>query len=71
MEQISTIYKIGEYGYVSGVYGQVSERAIMEEMIQNGPVVLSLDVDYSFMIYKSGVYSKTPPGWMTKGEPRP
>lgn len=43
----------------------------MEEMIKNGPVVLSLDVDYSFMIYKSGVYTKPPPGWMAKGEARP
>lgn len=65
------MFKVGEYGYVNGVYGQVSQRAIMEEIIKHGPICLSLDVDYSFMIYKSGVYSRLPPQWIAKGEPRP
>lgn len=33
--------------------------------------MLSLDVDYPFMIYKSGIYSKAPANWLAKGEARP
>ena len=43
----------------------------MEEIMKNGPVVLSLDVDYPFMIYKSGIYSGQTADWVKKGEKRP
>lgn len=43
----------------------------MQEIIRNGPVVVSLDVDYPFMIYKGGIFSKAPAGWVGKGEARP
>ena len=43
----------------------------MSEIIKNGPIVLSLDVDYPFMIYKSGIFTKTPPDWILKSEKRP
>lgn len=43
----------------------------MEEIIKNGPVVLSLDVDYPFMIYKKGIYTKTPPQWIQMDHQRP
>jgi cathepsin C len=44
----------------------------MEEVYKNGPVVVSFEPDYNFMMYKSGIYhsidSKT---WINKGLPKP
>lgn len=55
--------KVGEYGQVGGVMGRATERDIMQEIARNGPVVMSMAVDYPFMLYKGGVYSPPPGQW--------
>ena len=44
----------------------------MEELKKNGPIVVSFEPDYNFMMYKSGIYhtidEKT---WILKGFPKP
>ncbi len=61
-----------DYKYVGGSYGQCSEKKMMEELYNNGPIVVSFEPDYNFMLYKSGIYhSITPDTWMVKGLPKP
>jgi cathepsin C len=64
-------FGISEYGYVGGAYGNCTERKIMEEVYKNGPIVLSLEPDYSFMFYKSGVYQSPTNSWITNKTKRP
>jgi len=52
------VYKIKDYWYIGGSYGECDERKIMEEIMKNGPVVLSFEPDYTFMLYKTGIYHK-------------
>lgn len=66
------IVKIKDYWYIGGSYGSCNERKIMEEIRKNGPVVLSFEPDYTFMLYKAGIYEKPGEGtWMKKGEKKP
>ena len=51
------VYKIKDYWYIGGSYGECDERKIMEEIMKNGPVVLSFEPDYTFMLYKPGINS--------------
>ena len=65
-------YKIKDYWYIGGSYGECDERKIMEEIMKNGPLVLSFEPDYTFMLYKKGIYHK--PGkssWMSQDEQKP
>jgi len=42
--------------YVGGYYGGSEEHLIKEELMANGPVVMSFEPREDFMYYKSGVY---------------
>lgn len=64
-------FGVSEYGYVGGAYGNCSEKNIMEEVYKNGPIVLSLEPDYSFMFYKSGVYQSPLNSWIVNKTPKP
>jgi cathepsin C len=45
---------------------------MMEELYKNGPIVVSFEPDYNFMMYKSGVYhSFEDSTWIEKGLPKP
>ena len=50
------VYRLNNYKYLGGSYGQCSEKAIMEEVFKYGPIVVSFEPDYNLMLYKSGVY---------------
>lgn len=66
------MFKIKDYWYIGGSYGECNERRIMMEIMKNGPVVLSFEPDYTFMLYKKGIYHK--PGlknWMNQNEQKP
>lgn len=44
----------------------------MKELYENGPLVVSFEPDYNFMMYKSGIYhSIDEKTWMTNGVPKP
>lgn len=64
-------FRITDYGYVGGSYGKCDEKSIMEEVYKNGPIVLSLEPDYSFMWYKSGVYRSPSNSWITNKTKKP
>ena len=64
-------FTISNFGYVGGSYGKCDEKQIMKELYSNGPIVLSLEPDYSFMFYKSGVYQSPITSWITRKTKRP
>lgn len=64
-------FGISNFGYVGGSYGKCDEKQIMKEVYSNGPIVLSLEPDYSFMFYKSGVYQSPITSWITQKTKRP
>lgn len=44
----------------------------MSELMQNGPIVVSFEPDYNFMMYKSGIYhSIDEKTWISKRLPKP
>ena len=72
LKSLPYIYKTSEYNYVGGSYGQCSQKKMMEEVYKNGPVVVSFEPDYNFMMYKSGIYHAFDANtWIEKGLPRP
>jgi len=45
---------------------------MMKELYDNGPIVVSFEPDYNFMLYKSGVYhSLTSDSWIKGGFSKP
>ena len=45
----------------------------MEELHTNGPIVVSFEPDYNFMMYKKGIYHAIEDDntWIGKGLPKP
>jgi cathepsin C len=65
------VYKTTDYKYIGGTYGECSQKKMMEEL-KNGPIVVSFEPDYNFMMYKSGIYHAFDLNtWITKGLPKP
>lgn len=65
-------YKATNYKYIGGSYGRCSQKKMMEEVYKNGPIVVSFEPDYHFMLYKSGVYHSFDQNtWIDKGLPKP
>ena len=63
--------KVANNRYVGGSYGRCSEDKILREVYDNGPIVVSLEPDYSFMFYKSGIYMSPNKNWFVKELPKP
>jgi cathepsin C len=58
--------------FLGGGYGKSSEKAIMQELMQNGPVVVSFEPGYDFMYYQEGVYHSIDASeWIKEGENEP
>lgn len=49
-------YKAANHRYVGGFYGHGSEQAIMQELVENGPLVVSFEPAEDFMYYSDGIY---------------
>jgi len=49
-------YRANNYRYVGSFYGNTSTQAIMEELYENGPMVVSFEPAEDFMYYSDGVY---------------
>ena len=72
MRSLPYIYKVVDYRYLGGSYGECSEKKMMEEIFRKGPFVVSFVPDYNFMLYKSGIYHAIrEEGWISKGLPKP
>lgn len=65
------IYRMSDYGYVGGSYGNCNERAMMLELMQNGPFVVSFNPTTEFMYYSGGVFQSTPQLWEQEGLAKP
>ena len=63
--------KVANNRYVGGSYGKCSEEKILREVYDNGPIVISLEPDYSFMFYKSGIYMSPNNNWFINNLPKP
>jgi cathepsin C len=66
-----TSYKVKNFGYLGGSYGKCSEELLMRELQKNGPVVVSFEPDYHFMMYKKGIYKSLQSNWMSKNLQKP
>lgn len=54
---MSKIVKVKDYYYVGGgFYGSSNEQNMMKEIKDNGPIVVSISPEYTFMFYKNGVF---------------
>eukprot|EP00928_Gymnodinium_smaydae_P089648 TRINITY_DN73577_c0_g1_i1.p1 TRINITY_DN73577_c0_g1~~TRINITY_DN73577_c0_g1_i1.p1 ORF type:complete len:580 (+),score=98.65 TRINITY_DN73577_c0_g1_i1:99-1838(+) len=53
-------YRAVNHHYVGGYYGGSSESSIRQELVKNGPMVISFEPKEDFMYYKSGVYRSGP-----------
>lgn len=66
------IYRAKNYRYIGGSYGKCSQKSMMKELYENGPIVVSFEPDYNFMMYKKGIYhSIDEKTWINNGVPRP
>jgi cathepsin C len=71
-ETTITKYKVSDYSYLGGSYGKCTEQLMMEELRKNGPFVVSIEPDYSFMFYKSGIYHAIDEtSWIRQGLSKP
>jgi cathepsin C len=41
---------------MGGSYGKTTEREMMEEIMNNGPIVVSFEPGMDFMYYNEGIY---------------
>eukprot|EP00299_Pterocystis_sp_00344_P014617 c7250_g1_i1.p1 GENE.c7250_g1_i1~~c7250_g1_i1.p1 ORF type:complete len:697 (+),score=151.41 c7250_g1_i1:54-2093(+) len=48
-----------DYYYVGGFYGGCSEAAMVQELYENGPFVVSFNAGSDFMFYSGGVYTSS------------
>ncbi len=63
--------RVANNRYVGGSYGKCSEENMLREVYQNGPIVISLEPDHSFMFYKSGIYESAKKNWLVNNLPKP
>jgi len=44
---------------------------MMIEMMNNGPIAVSFEPKYDFMMYKSGIYHSVNNNWLNRNEKKP
>lgn len=49
-------YGVKDAKFIGGSYGKSNERAMMEEIFKNGPIVVSFEPSFEFVYYLSGVF---------------
>jgi cathepsin C len=62
---------VSDYYYTGGAYGESNESNIMKEVYENGPISVSLEPHYSFMMYKSGIYDFNAATWFKSNLTKP
>lgn len=53
-------YRAMNHHYVGGFYGGSTEEQIRNELVNDGPLVMSFEPKEDFMYYKSGIYRSGP-----------
>lgn len=56
VNQMGTRLRAANHRYVGGYYGGASEEGMMRELVQNGPLVVSLEPKNDLMYYNGGIY---------------
>eukprot|EP00746_Dinoflagellata_sp_MGD_P128942 gnl/MRDRNA2_/MRDRNA2_63218_c0_seq2.p1 gnl/MRDRNA2_/MRDRNA2_63218_c0~~gnl/MRDRNA2_/MRDRNA2_63218_c0_seq2.p1 ORF type:complete len:518 (-),score=118.32 gnl/MRDRNA2_/MRDRNA2_63218_c0_seq2:7-1560(-) len=64
-------YRASSHRYVGSWYGNSTEKAIMEELVHKGPLVLSFEPADDFMFYSDGIYQSAGPAKKPLEESRP
>lgn len=59
------------YRFVGGYYGGCSERAMMLEVMNNGPMIANFEPTNEFMYYEGGVFQSEPASWIVNDEEKP
>jgi len=50
-------YFLEDYGYVGGYYGGCSEQSMMEEIAENGPIIVAFNAPGELFYYSGGIFS--------------
>jgi cathepsin C len=64
-------FNITNYYYVGGYYGATREEALMRELINNGPFVISISPNYAFSLYEKGILDGDEETWKQLGLEKP
>lgn len=56
VNQMGTRLRAANHRYVGGYYGGASEDAMMRDLVENGPLVVSLEPKNDLMYYNGGIY---------------
>ena len=67
----SLALSVKNFYYVGGAYSKTNEENLMRDLYTNGPIVVSFEPDYSFMVYKSGVFDFKKENWLTQNTSKP
>jgi len=59
LRQSQKPWRAANHRYIGGFYGGASEENMMTEIVENGPLVVSLEPHRDLMYYKSGIYQHT------------
>jgi cathepsin C len=57
LQDLKDKYKVNDYGYIGGFYGNTNEVDMMKELRARGPIPGNIKVPPSFMFYKGGIFS--------------
>tara|TARA_B110000503_G_C7069643_1_gene380309 strand:- start:268 stop:519 length:252 start_codon:yes stop_codon:yes gene_type:complete len=58
--------------YLGGSYGMSNEYDMMQDINDNGPIVVSFEPDEGFASYSSGIYAKGDfNNWLKTGDKQP
>jgi len=59
-EMGATRYRASGHRYIGGYYGGSDAELIQQELVNNGPLVMSFEPKEDFMYYKAGIYKSGP-----------
>jgi len=55
--QLGQQWRADNHRYIGGYYGKANAGEMMQELMQNGPIAISVNVQNDFMYYMDGIYS--------------
>lgn len=66
------MFTVSDYEYIGGSYGKSTEKLMMEEIMKNGPIVVSFAPTMEFMYYSKGVFHSVDANrWIENNESKP
>jgi len=60
LNDVGASYRATDHHYVGGYYGGANEQAMMHELVESGPLVVSLEPKSDLMYYQHGIYKSLP-----------